>query len=63
MKFHTMAQFLTTTNIKMFFFFFFCIFSLGGGPDDAKEVMQHNFFSTINWEDIYNKRVSFFHIR
>lgn len=30
---------------------------LGGGPDDAKEVMQHNFFSTINWEDIYNKRV------
>ncbi|KAL9957916.1 hypothetical protein ACROYT_G034871 [Oculina patagonica] len=30
---------------------------LGGGPDDAKEVMKHPFFSTINWDDIYHKRV------
>jgi len=37
--------------------------SLGGGPDDAKEVMQHPFFNTINWEDIYNKRVSLFYSR
>ena len=32
-------------------------FSLGGGPDDAKEVMKHIFFETINWDDILNKKV------
>lgn len=30
---------------------------LGGGPDDAKEVMKHIFFETINWDDILNKKV------
>ena len=44
--------------LLLFVFVFFCISSLGGGPDDAKEVMQHPFFNTINWEDIFNKRVS-----
>jgi len=62
MKFHTMAQHLKPQLILCFCLFLYS-HSLGGGPDDAKEVMQHNFFTTINWEDIYNKRVSFFHIR
>lgn len=30
---------------------------LGGGPDDAKEVMKHKFFETINWDNILNKMV------
>ena len=35
-----------------------CYFhSLGGGPDDAKEVMKHPFFHTVNWDDVFNKRV------
>ena len=51
---------------KSFFFFYLkwsltvlsCLFfSLGGGPDDAKEVMKHIFFETINWDDILNKKV------
>uniref|UniRef100_A0A8C2ZPX8 non-specific serine/threonine protein kinase n=1 Tax=Cyclopterus lumpus TaxID=8103 RepID=A0A8C2ZPX8_CYCLU len=25
---------------------------LGGGPDDAKEVMSHKFFTSINWQDV-----------
>ena len=54
---HTDATFVTTTNKHSTFL---CISSLGGGPEDAKEVMQHPFFSTINWEDIYNKKVILF---
>ena len=35
-----------------------CYFdSLGGSPDDAKEVMKHPFFHTVNWDDVFNKRV------
>lgn len=30
---------------------------LGGGPDDAKEIMRHSFFSTIDWQDLYDKKV------
>lgn len=30
---------------------------LGGGPDDAKEVMSHKFFITINWQDVVQKKV------
>jgi serine/threonine protein kinase len=30
---------------------------LGSGPKDAQEVMDQPFFRTINWDDIYNKRV------
>ncbi|XP_074628418.1 RAC-alpha serine/threonine-protein kinase-like [Acropora palmata] len=30
---------------------------LGGGPDDAKEVMNHPFFLTVNWDDVYHKRI------
>ncbi|XP_015762795.1 PREDICTED: RAC-alpha serine/threonine-protein kinase-like [Acropora digitifera] len=30
---------------------------LGGGPEDAKEVMNHPFFLTVNWDDVYHKRI------
>lgn len=36
---------------------------LGGGPDDAKEVMTHNFFTNINWQDVVQKKVTIcFHL-
>uniref|UniRef100_A0A146ZHT7 non-specific serine/threonine protein kinase n=1 Tax=Fundulus heteroclitus TaxID=8078 RepID=A0A146ZHT7_FUNHE len=31
---------------------------LGGGPDDAKEVMNDKFFAPINWQDIIEKKVT-----
>lgn len=30
---------------------------LGGGPDDAREIMQHAFFAAINWKDLEEKKV------
>ncbi|CAG6016654.1 unnamed protein product [Menidia menidia] len=30
---------------------------LGGGPDDAKEIMRHSFFSGIDWQDVYDKKL------
>ncbi|KFW94456.1 RAC-beta serine/threonine-protein kinase, partial [Phalacrocorax carbo] len=30
---------------------------LGGGPNDAKEVMEHRFFAPINWQDVVQKKV------
>ncbi|XP_022083041.1 RAC-gamma serine/threonine-protein kinase-like isoform X2 [Acanthaster planci] len=30
---------------------------LGGGPQDAQEIMEHPFFASINWEDLYNKKI------
>lgn len=30
---------------------------LGGGPDDAKEIMVHPFFSCISWRDLEQKKV------
>ena len=30
---------------------------LGSGPEDALEVMRHDFFKGINWDDLYNKRI------
>lgn len=33
---------------------------LGGGPEDANEIMAHPFFSCINWSDLQAKRVSLF---
>ncbi|NXX99937.1 AKT2 kinase, partial [Centropus bengalensis] len=30
---------------------------LGGGPSDAKEVMEHRFFTPINWQDVVQKKV------
>ncbi|KFB53105.1 AGAP002161-PA-like protein [Anopheles sinensis] len=31
---------------------------LGGGPDDAKEIMAHPFFASINWMDLVHKRIT-----
>lgn len=31
---------------------------LGGGPEDAKEIMAHSFFSQINWTDLVNKKIA-----
>lgn len=31
---------------------------LGGGPEDAKEIMAHPFFSCISWRDLEQKKVS-----
>ena len=31
---------------------------LGGGKDDAEEVKKHIFFESINWDDLYHRRVS-----
>uniref|UniRef100_A0A8C4UEX3 non-specific serine/threonine protein kinase n=2 Tax=Falco TaxID=8952 RepID=A0A8C4UEX3_FALTI len=30
---------------------------LGGGPNDAKEVMEHRFFAPINWQDVVQKKL------
>ncbi len=30
---------------------------LGGGPDDAKEIMNHPFFAAINWIDLEQRKV------
>jgi RAC serine/threonine-protein kinase len=30
---------------------------LGGGPDDARQIMAHPFFSCINWRDLEQKKV------
>ncbi|KAK6479177.1 RAC-alpha serine/threonine-protein kinase isoform X1 [Huso huso] len=30
---------------------------LGGGPDNAKEIMNHKFFSGIVWQDVYEKKL------
>ncbi|XP_062454197.1 RAC-beta serine/threonine-protein kinase isoform X1 [Rhea pennata] len=31
---------------------------LGGGPNDAKEVMEHRFFAAINWQDVVQKKMT-----
>ncbi|UYV78443.1 AKT3 [Cordylochernes scorpioides] len=31
---------------------------LGGGPEDAKEIMNHAFFRSINWEELLKRNVS-----
>uniref|UniRef100_H3A5T2 non-specific serine/threonine protein kinase n=1 Tax=Latimeria chalumnae TaxID=7897 RepID=H3A5T2_LATCH len=30
---------------------------LGGGPDDAKEIMHHKFFAGIVWQDVYERKL------
>jgi RAC serine/threonine-protein kinase len=30
---------------------------LGGGPEDAKEIMSHVFFANINWTDLEDRKV------
>lgn len=31
---------------------------LGGGADDAKEIMAHTFFSSIDWKDLEEKKIT-----
>ncbi|CAI8003942.1 Serine/threonine-protein kinase N2, partial [Geodia barretti] len=31
---------------------------LGGGEGDAEEVKSHVFFESINWDDVYNKKIT-----
>lgn len=33
---------------------------LGGGVNDVKDIKQHAFFSSINWTDLEQKKVTFF---
>ena len=30
---------------------------LGGGPEDAKEIMYHPFFRGVHWQDMLHKKV------
>ncbi|XP_057170372.1 RAC-beta serine/threonine-protein kinase isoform X1 [Ursus arctos] len=30
---------------------------LGGGPSDAREVMEHRFFLSVNWQDVVQKKL------
>ena len=31
---------------------------LGGGKEDAEEVKRHPFFASVNWQDVYDRKVS-----
>ncbi|CAB1315867.1 unnamed protein product, partial [Coregonus sp. 'balchen'] len=31
---------------------------LGGGPDDAKDVMSHKFFTSIKWKDVVDRKLT-----
>lgn len=31
---------------------------LGSGPTDAQEIMSQPFFRSINWDDVYHKRIA-----
>lgn len=33
------------------------LFRLGGGETDAVEVMKHIFFESIDWHELYDKKV------
>ena len=35
----------------------FHLFRLGGGPNDYKDVIEHKFFESINFDDLLAKRV------
>ena len=39
-------------------FYVHSISRLGCGHEDAKEIMEHSFFASINWDDLYQKKVS-----
>ena len=30
---------------------------LGGGREDAEEVKRHAFYASVNWQDVYDKKV------
>lgn len=43
--------------VILFFTYTCFIHRLGGGPDDAKEIMRHSFFAAVDWQDVYDKKV------
>lgn len=45
------------TWVVVMFVILFSVDRLGGGPDDAKDVMTHKFFASINWQDVIEKKV------
>lgn len=30
---------------------------LGGGREDAEEVKRHAFYASVNWQDVYDRKV------
>uniref|UniRef100_A0A8C8ICC3 non-specific serine/threonine protein kinase n=1 Tax=Oncorhynchus tshawytscha TaxID=74940 RepID=A0A8C8ICC3_ONCTS len=36
----------------------YVVVGLGGGPDDAKDVMSHKFFTSINWQDVVDRKLT-----
>jgi len=30
---------------------------LGGGREDAEEVKRHPFYASVNWQDVFDKKV------
>ena len=45
------------TAIKSYSYISFLFHRLGGGAQDAAEVKSHPFFATINWDDLYERKV------
>ena len=37
--------------------YYILLHRLGGGAQDAAEVKSHPFFATINWDDLYERKV------
>ena len=31
---------------------------LGGGREDAEEVKRHPFYASVNWQEVYDRKVS-----
>ena len=31
---------------------------LGGGREDAEEVKRHAFYASVNWQEVYDRKVS-----
>lgn len=50
-------HFFFLTFVHLPFVYVCFVYRLGGGPDDAKEIMQHKFFAGIVWQDVYEKKV------
>lgn len=30
---------------------------MGSGPEDAEQIMNHNFFEHINWQDVISRKL------
>ena len=44
-------------NIENYSYMILLLHRLGGGAQDAVEVKSHPFFATINWDDLYERKV------